>query len=297
MVKTKKIHPGVRQNATDWEHTEQYRQMLNELTNATNQVELTSEALSDAYMAYDNLGWAPLNGQYENGRGVPLRVLHDWTDMNQQLAAINPLIKRAVRIRVSNIFGEGIEFTDTRPRVQAFIEQNADLVFSPQAYEELETALATDGNVFFLLDKINKEVTRIPFREITNVAVKPGSIENKLYFERTWVESTTLDGMDGTYTKTQTRKTWYPAPEVLRTDLARRIRDVPVDGTKAVLHISVNKQIGWTWGVPDIQPVIFWAKAYKEYLESNYTLVRALAKFTWKVTNTTPRWTREPGCR
>jgi len=65
--------------------------------------------------------------------------------------------------------------------------------------------------------------------------------------------------------------------------LPRNWGKVGIDQNYAVQHEAVNRQVGWRWGVPDIMPVIFWAKAYKEYLEDNATLVKAYSRLAWQV--------------
>ena len=75
-----------------------------------------------------------------------------------------------------------------------------------------------------------------------------------------------------------------------------------MDQQYVIQHIAVNKQIGWRWGIPDIMPVIFWAKAYKEFLEDNLTLVKAYSRIAWQIKNSTTgganavsaQWTSTP---
>jgi hypothetical protein len=65
--------------------------------------------------------------------------------------------------------------------------------------------------------------------------------------------------------------------------LPRRWNKIGVEQEFVVQHTTVNKQVGWRWGVPDIMPVIFWAKAYKEYLEDNAMLVKAYSRLAWQI--------------
>jgi hypothetical protein len=46
----------------------------------------------------------------------------------------------------------------------------------------------------------------------------------------------------------------------------------------------VNKQVGWKWGVPTLWPAMGWARAHKEYLETQLALVKAYARLAFKAT-------------
>jgi hypothetical protein len=287
MAFTPKAAPAMESRSNTVADERVFRDMMATVEMQAIELEDLRENMTDTIIAIDNIGWVPLNGDYVKGRGVPLDSLKRWAELNQQLLAINPLIKRGSNIRVSYIFGELIEFQKDTPACRRFREANEDLIFGQEALKEQEAALNTDGNLFHLLDKATGKVTRIPLSEITDIAVKPDSQEEKLFFERTWVVTkqatdTSADVAAGALT--ETRKRWYPAPDLDPQWNRRRINGVEVAKGQAILHTTSNKQIGWLYGVPDIQPAVFWAKAYKEFLEANYTLVRALAKFAFKMT-------------
>jgi hypothetical protein len=266
---------------------ENYQAAFFEMSTRLAGQELMIEDLTQTVLAIDNIGWAPLNGDYNGERGVPLEALKRWAEFNEQLLAINPLVKRGSNIRVSYIFGEDIEYQKDTNTCRKFREANEEFLFSHQALTELEHTLGTAGNAFFLLAKEDKSVVRIPLREITNVAVKPGLSEVKWYIQRTWVEAINAsDDPEQQKSKTRTIKMWYPLVDY-KGPTYTSIGGVPVDNSKAMLHISVNRQVGWLYGVPDIQPAVFWAKAYKEFLEANFTLVKALSRFAFKVSNKT----------
>lgn len=244
-------------------------------------------------LAFDNLGWVPLDGCTD--RGIGLEKIKQWSEVNQALVGANPLIDKAVEVRVALIFGEGIAYgepgTKLTPRAQGFLEEHADKLFSQQAYQELETALCTSGQVFLLLEKNGRKVTRVPLTEITGVATRDGDEETIMYIKRTWsvTKSTASVSSDSARSaSTEQKSEWYPVPTLpAGTRKPSSIDDVPMSTKAVMLHISVNKQIGWTWGVPDIQPSRNWAKAYKDFLEDQFLLVKSLARFSWKVTSKT----------
>lgn len=248
--------------------------------------------------AYDNLGWKPMGGSNKT-RGVDLAELQKWSVTNRALVGINPLIKKAVDVRVAYIFGEGITFgtevdlQSLKPRERKFIEDHEEGLFSEEAYTQLEKALATDGQIFVLLSRENNsnKAVRVPLGEISDVALKVADAEKPLFIRRTWTQGRdgasqdTASDLRGGNTEQVHR--WYP---VVGANLSKadrkltKINDDPVDHTQEMLYESVNKQVGWTWGLADLQPSVYWTKAYKEFLESQFVLVKSLAQYTWKVT-------------
>lgn len=284
---------------TEQEVYEDYRKALVMLDQQISENELLRESVEDVYRQYDTKGWEKING-YETDGTLTLRVCQEWAKENRQLL-LNPLIKRGIRIRVSYVFGEGLIIDGAKTGQKAkFIKDNAKTLFSSQAYAELETALATDGQFFLLLERATKTVIRVPLSEITNVMVKSNDKEKVLFIQRTWREDKTQFNSEITSTVTEAKKMWYPVIDLdpkIKTKAGRKIAGVDVDYTCAMMHISVNKQIGWVYGIPDIQSVVFWVKAYKEYLENNYTLVRALAAFAFKVMNSTQQSQKRAGVK
>lgn len=354
----------------------QFAELMSALANEqarSQNLELAVEGLSDQMQLrnwdmYDSAGWDLLssNGEFDH-RGVPLNIVQKWATVNQQLVAINPMIKRGVQIRVSYIFGEGVLFGTTDPgrtpqSIQPAVDPNAPTkeplqfgkrppnagtaknaakevvggtpqqgapldqprtrrrkspadaiieknkhVFSAHGYEQQEIAACTDGNLFYLLDKSDKSIVRVPISEITGIVTRSDDRETQLYIQRTWTE--VKNNADATDPSAQqdVRKLWFQVvgteyrTDRKRNEVTRTIKDgdgsIPVDPSRQMLHVAVNDQISWIWGVPDIQSVLFWAKSYKETLEANYTLVRALAKFTWKISNTTPQQTKRAAQR
>ena len=52
-----------------------------------------------------------------------------------------------------------------------------------------------------------------------------------------------------------------------------------------VYHVKTNCLSDMEYGVSEIYAAIDWAKAYKEFLEDWYTIVKSLSKFAWKATS------------
>lgn len=246
------------------------------------------ESVEDLQRAVDEMGWAPLFGPYGGAdeSGMRLDAIRKLLTHTRSLVAGNPLVRKGVLARTGIIWGEGI--TVTGNKTAQIIKRNDKLIFSPDARQELESALATDGNILFLLDKRTQKIIRMPMSQVADFIISPEDGESIQMVRRSWTVRTLND--QGVVVD-QRKEMWYPTVEFMEDDpsLPASIGGVLVEQTQAINIVSVNQQIGWQWGVPDLLSVLFWAKAYKEFLEAEYTLVRALARFAWKATDTRPK--------
>lgn len=229
----------------------------------------------------ENIGWQRLDGSAEPA-GLTLEQIKMLDEKLSDLVAQNPLLKRAMQLRHGYVFGKGVRFSGTKPAANLAIEDpvNKRALFSVQAYEELNLAKGTAGNVFVLKDKKTTRFYRIPLKEITGVRTADASSEIVEYVQRSW----TANGSE--------TSTWYPTQYVTRP--AKSIRDesgrvISVDQTKVMYHETSNKQVGWTFGIPDCLAAMAWTLAYSEYLKDNATLVRAYSQFAMKVTAKTKK--------
>lgn len=264
--------------ALDQAELEDYRQEVPYLEARLKEVEEDLLKISDAF---DNIGWSPLSEM--EAKEIDLATVKKMSAVSRSLTAINPFVKRGVNSRISYIWGKGVGF-DHVDKIQEVIDKNRKRVFSPQGYEEFERALATDGNVFTLVpvDPKKKTMYRIPLEQITGIVVNPEDNEDVWYYKREYTYKETLTtGV----VKTVDKIVYYPSISYLATKPTLRSRFLggSVDKDYAIQHSAVNKQIGWRWGLPDVAPVVFWAKAYKEYLEDNAKLVKAYGNLAYKV--------------
>ena len=83
-----------------------------------------------------------------------------------------------------------------------------------------------------------------------------------------------------------------PDPEWVILDGKPRVGVVDQGGYKTnktdVLVVAcVNRLAGEQWGKPDLMGAVYWAQAYKEYLEAGHVLAKALARVAFKVKSTT----------
>lgn len=251
------------------------------------EVEENLLAISDAF---DNVGWAPLT--QEQSQEMPLKTVKKIANVARALNAANPWVKRGVNARISYVFGRGVKF-DGVDGIKDELSKNRTKLFSPQAYEELERVLATDGNAFTAIP-VKEEVGgnptsafRVVLDQITGSISNPMDAEEIWYYQRTYkvvvTNRETGEQEEQEEIKWYASLPYYQKLQKLGRNLPRRWNKYGVEQNYVIQHTAVNKQVGWRWGVPDILPVIYYAKAYKEYLEDNASLVKAYSRLAWQV--------------
>jgi len=252
-----------------------------------------AESLADVQLALDNIGWRPL-GEDADMNELPLSAIKGYTQVTRALAVINPIIKRGLAVRHAYIWGNGIKLEGLEKQT-AFVKSavNQKYLLSDKAQEEMENCLATDGNFFLLVTKpgpksTNGSVARVPMRQITGTVSNPDNSEEIWFYRREWktitTKATTLEEVE------KENVEYYPAVDYDAEEygrLPRQFKGKKVNQDSRIAAHSVNKQTGWKWGVPDLLSVIFWAKAHKEFLECQATLVKAYSRFAWKVATPT----------
>lgn len=235
--------------------------------------------------AFDNVGWAPLDE--DQATEIPLKTVKKIAKVARAMYALNPFVKRGVKARYSYIWGRSVQFDGTS-EIDDLIVLNRKKMFNPQAYEELEVVLATDGNAFTALpigDGAEKRtIFRVPLDQIEGIVANPDDKEDIWFYKREYsiTKTNSRTGIVNDVKKVE----YYASISYYRThdnQLPKNWNRVSVRQDFIMQHTTVNKQVGWRWGLPDIAPVIFWAKAYKEYLEDNATLVKAYSRLAWQV--------------
>ena len=260
------------------------------LTESVHEIEEDLLRISDAF---DNVGWSPMAN--EDARELPLATVKKVADVARAMYAMNPFVKRGVNARIQYVWGKGVKF-DGIGNITDQYKLNRSKMFTPQAYEELERVLATDGNSFTALpivDTVRNQPAsafRISLSEIDGAISNPYDKEEVWYFKRSY-KVTTTDRETGkqeekVVTKYYASLSYYQKLQAVGKSLPKRWNKHGVEQNFVVQHMAVNKQVGWRWGVPDVLPVIFWAKAYKEYLEDNAMLVKAYSRIAWQITPT-----------
>ena len=240
-----------------------------------------AESLADHVLRMEDVGWEKLVGNFDADTGLTLEQLKELEEPLVEMVGANPLLVRGAQLRFGYVFGKGMIFKDLKPGAQQVVDQahNKRALFSVQAYEELNKADMTTGNVFILYDKRDKRFTRVPLRQITGVVTREDDAEEILYLKRSW----TANGKD--------QQKWYPLHSNTKPapSIESNGQRIAVDKAKVFYHDTANKQVGWTFGIPTALPAMAWAKAYSEYLKNNSKLVAAYAQFAYQVTRATKK--------
>lgn len=247
----------------------------------------TEESLLRISDAFDNVGFGPMAS--EDAKTLQLSTVKKMSEICRSITAINPFVKRGVKARFSYVWGKGVQF-DKVDNAQEEMRINRSKLFSNQAYEELEIAAATDGNVFRALPLENDQemsALRIPLDQITDAVSNPDDFEEIWLYKRQWTVTTTnaLTGQQSTKDEIRyyVSLPYYKKLQRQGKNFPRRWREYGVEQNYVMQHITVNRQIGWRWGIPDVAAVVFWANAYKEYLENNADLVKAYSRLAWQI--------------
>lgn len=248
-------------------------------------LEYLQESLRDALLRMEDIGWKPMGEDY-NGTEYPLESAKKNSVTTRALVTINPLVKRGMNVRTAYIWGNGVEF-DGLEKYKDFAESpaNKKWLLSPKAHAEMEMCLGTDGTFVLLLTKLPKpHVQRIPLHQITGTINNPDNFEEIWFYRREW-DSTVSSQSDENQT-VQHNIVYYPATDYDHTVYGKPLqwRGKKVDWSSAIAVSAPNKQTGWRWGVPDVLSVMSWAKAHKEFLETQASLVKSYARYAFKVT-------------
>ena len=225
----------------------------------------------------EDIGWAPWGGENQTEDVVPVGTIKAHSIRARRLAAYNPLVKRGLVIRNAYMWSEQPHIDSTEPV--------AEDQMSTSTRSRDEAALCTDGIVLYVCDPAKKTAAPVPLSRIEGVArahdalseddifaflvkpvpVNPDPSRNPETRKPEWV---IVDG----HPATQVKGSQYKTNTKLR-----------------AVYLSVNRQTGEEWGKPDLLGAVYWAQAYKEYLEAAYTLSKALARIAFKSSSSTQK--------
>lgn len=235
------------------------------------------ESMNELANQFNLSGWVALDG-LDDDTGLSLESLQTVSQQLQDMTETNPLLKRGAQLRYGYTFGRGITW-ESLTKIKSKVDDpyNKSVMFTQKAWEELNKARYATGNVIIQRHKASNMLTRVPMSQISGVITDPESAERIWAIERTWS------------TNGKTTKRWMPlntfsGKQTVFTDPMTGQR-ATLDKDYVVYHDAVNRQVGWTWGVPDALSASLWAMAYSEYLKDNSKLVRAYARYAFKVTS------------
>ncbi|MEV2239512.1 hypothetical protein [Micromonospora sp. NPDC049891] len=269
--------------------------LLTRLEQEANNNELLQETVADLQRALYEPGWIHLTAQGEHEFSP--EALVQMRAICRLFAIKSPLIRHALNLRSSYVWGQGVEITarangredgqqDVQGVVRAFLDDpsNQRTFTGANARDQLETfGLGCDGEVFLALftrPATGRVQTRVlPADEIAEIICDPEDADTPWFYLRRW----THVGRDGSGNPVrEVRKRLYPAIDYRPASKPTMYAGTPVDWWSPVLHVAVNQPLGWRRGIPDAYPALDWAKAYKEFLEDWARLMRSLSRYAWK---------------
>lgn len=241
---------------------------------------LLLENLADVQMMLDASGWVPMfdyttNGMSKHQINIASRQL-------RELVVGSPTMKKGVQLRHGYIHGKGFTVDTSTVKTQVAKERIAafkDKTFSPLKLEEWTKADYTDGNFMVIGDNKTKKTIFVPIEQITGVYVDGDDRSEVIAFQRSWIS---IEGAEAANETSWYFTDTYDGPR------SRTLVNVEgpktVDTGKTIFWNPVNRQSGWTWGVPDALPAVAWARLYRDFLENGEKMSAAMAKIAFTLT-------------
>ena len=251
-------------------------------------VELFQERLAELELALEDVNWTrlTLEGDQEFSRAGLARII----TLCRYHYLKNPLINRSVELSRLYVFGQGVSIKakndDANAVVQGFLEDNrAELSHQELGLKEVELGCA--GNVFLsLFANISTGAVRvaaIPVEEIEEIITNPEYRKEPWFYKRVWT-TTKFDAASGRFDRDKQETAYYPDWRYQPTGGARlkSIDGHAVRWESPVCHVKVGGFSHMRFGIPEAYSAIDWARAYKEFLENWFSIVKAYARFAWK---------------
>lgn len=280
---------------SDWPDSPsaQVIQLREELDAVTNHNEILTESMADIELRAEDAGWIRLTG--EMAHALTRRGIGQIASNCRVMAVASPLIKRGLLLRAAYVWGQGVQIAardeDVNTVIQGFLDDPSNVASftGSQAREELELALGHDGNLGLALFTSpltgRVQVRSTPFEEIQDVVHNPEDRDEPWLYLRQYearvIEAGTIPGT--TRTRKVTRRTYHPALGFWPATRPKSVDGIPVQWDAPMLHVSVNRLDGTTWGIPDAFAAINFARGYEGFLTDWARLVKALSRFAWRL--------------
>lgn len=252
--------------------------------------ELLQERIAELELALDDVGYERI-GDSNFDKQFTKASIDKIAAMARVYWLKNPLIKRAVATQANYVFGQGVDVVaadeDVQTVVDAFMEdsKNRAELTGEQAMLTKETELQVTSNLFFTFftDPLNgaTRVRTIPLSEITRIIYNPDDSKEPWYYYRQWQQPKEAGSQ-----KYEVHQAMYPDINYMpKGGLPKHFNGIEVMALNPVYHVKTNCLSDMEYGVSEIYAAIDWAKAYKDFLEDWYTIVKSLSKFAWKATS------------
>ncbi len=200
----------------------------------------------------------------------------------------NPLIRRAVDLSTSYIFGQGFTVTGDDPIVDAVVqelmadEKNRAEFSTPLSLAARDVELRIWGNLFFVFftnEAGQVRVRSIPFEEVQDVIFNPDDNKEPWYYLRNVAHVDASSGVAVTSYAEVLHPDWQYTPPTRPATYGGK----QIDWAHPVYHVKVNAVGTQRFGLSEIYSAQDWARSYNEFLANWATITRALARFAWKV--------------
>lgn len=252
--------------------------------------ELLQERIAELELALDDAGYERI-GDSDFDKQFTKASIDKIAAMARVYWLKNPLVKRAVATQANYVFGQGVDVVaadeDVQTVVDAFMDdsKNRAELTGEQAMLTKETELQVTSNLFFTFftDPLNgaTRVRTIPLSEITRIIYNPDDSKEPWYYYRQWQQPKEPGSQ-----KYEMHQAMYPDINYMpKGGLPKHFNGIEVMALNPVYHVKTNCLSDMEYGVSEIYAAIDWAKAYKDFLEDWYTIVKSLSKFAWKATS------------
>lgn len=236
----------------------------------------TADALTRASLMKEDVGWYDPSGRASDL--VPLSVIKEHSIRSRRLATYNTIVKRGINIRNAYMWTDVPEPRKIPKRAKERLDA---VLLGREARVRDEAAFNTDGMVIYRVSP-GGNVAPVPITRVQGVARAEDSLD-EADIHALLITPVPLEDPS---------RAVLPDPEWVILDGKPRVDVVDQGGYKTnktdVLVVAcVNRLAGEQWGKPDLMGAVYWAQAYKEYLEAGHVLAKALARVAFKVKSTT----------
>ena len=237
-----------------------------------------------ASLMREDAGWSQI-GADSTADLVPLGVIKEHSIRARRLATYNPLVSRGIGIRNAYMWSVMPSFTGDRQLVSTKEEYVQRNLLSREVRSRDEAAFCTDGMVVYLVNKRLKTVSPVPVSRVMGVARAADATDEGDIYAFLIAPVPVSDDLS---TELVRDPVWYLVDGKPKTTVTSD-DGYTTDYDSTVVYKMVNRLVGEQWGKPDLMGAVYWAQAYKEYLEAAHTMAKALARIAFKVTSATSK--------
>lgn len=236
----------------------------------------TADALTRASFMKEDVGWYDPSGRASDL--VPLSVIKEHSIRSRRLATYNTIVKRGINIRNAYMW---TDVPEPRKIAKRAAERLDAVLLGREARVRDEAAFNTDGMVIYRVSP-GGNVAPVPITRVQGIARAEDALE-EADIHALLITPVPLEDPS---------RATLPDPEWVILDGKPRVDVVDQGGyktnkTDVLVIATVNRLAGEQWGKPDLMGAVYWAQAYKEYLEAGHVLAKALARVAFKVKSTT----------